>query len=146
MRSVLHRTALTALAAIAISACNDHLDPTEAAREAGRRSNVVSGSTTTPRISALTLSRNSAFIDGPGVSYTATLNNPGSSLSGVAIQGWMVQGAVTHAAGGTVVFCGSDAGVLPTGTCTVSPASRQAIAALPGPGLSCRGRQRSSWC
>jgi hypothetical protein len=116
MRSFSSRAALAALAAIALGACNDRVSPTEAA---GPRFAVV-GDSTTLGISALTLSRDSAFINGPAVPYTATLSNPGGTLSGVAIQGWIVQGSLRHGANGTLINCGSGSGVLPSGTCTVS--------------------------
>jgi hypothetical protein len=73
-----------------------------------------------PRISAVSLSSSTVVIGGAGAPYTATIDNPGASASGVVLQGWIVQGAVRHGAGGTSVFCGSGAGVVPTGTCPVS--------------------------
>ena len=73
-----------------------------------------------PLITAIALSRDSAFIDGRTTPFTATLENPGTSHSGMVIQGWMLQGTTLRAANGTVISCGSGQGVLPTGTCTVS--------------------------
>jgi hypothetical protein len=53
-------------------------------------------------------------------SYSTTLENNGSPLSDVSIQGWINQGSARRAAGGRVVVCGSESsGVLPTGTCVV---------------------------
>jgi hypothetical protein len=71
-----------------------------------------------PRISALSLSSATAVINGANVPLTVTLENPGPTSSDVSLQGWIVQGAVRHAAGGTITLCGSN-GVVPTGTCTM---------------------------
>jgi hypothetical protein len=74
-------------------------------------------------ISALNLSSDSLVLGGPLTSYKATLQNPDSTLSGVAIQGWIVQtgaNVARRAAGGVAVQCGSATGVLPTGTCTLA--------------------------
>jgi hypothetical protein len=74
-------------------------------------------------ISALTLSSTSLVVGGLGTSYSTTLQNPDSSLAGVAIQGWLVQSGANNArraAGGTAVQCGSGSGVLPNGACTLS--------------------------
>lgn len=114
-RSWTARVALVALVATAFSACNDGPALTAVAPRLD-----VAGSSTTPQISALTLSSDSVFIGGPAVPFTATLDNPGAMQSGVAIQGWIVQGTLRHGANGTVINCGSGSGVLPTGTCTVS--------------------------
>ena len=73
-----------------------------------------------PLITAITLSRDSAFIDGRTTPFTATLENPGTARSGMGIQGWILQGTTLRAANGTVISCGSGQGVLPTGTCTVA--------------------------
>lgn len=77
----------------------------------------------TQSISALNLSSDSIVLGGPFTSYKATLQNPDSTLSGVVIQGWIVQtgaNVARRAAGGVAVQCGSATGVLPTGTCTLS--------------------------
>jgi hypothetical protein len=74
-------------------------------------------------ISALTLSSSSLVVGGPLTSYSTTLQNPDSSLAGVAVQGWLVQSGANNArraAGGALVQCGSGSGVLPNGTCTLS--------------------------
>ena len=50
-----------------------------------------------PRLSALTLSSDTATIDGAFVPFTATIENTGPSLSGVLIQGVVLQGTVDAA-------------------------------------------------
>lgn len=60
------------------------------------------------------------LLEAPGAPFTATLQNVGSSVSGISIQGWISQGTTRHFAGGSLVSCGSSAGVLPNGTCTVA--------------------------
>ena len=72
-----------------------------------------------PSISSLTLVNTTLTIEGPGTSYTATLQNPGPPLQNLTLQGWIVQGESRYAAGGFVVLCGGFA-VLPTGTCEVT--------------------------
>jgi hypothetical protein len=52
--------------------------------------------------------------------YAATLRNPGATLSNVVLQGWLNQGAVRRAAGGTMVMCGAGVGILPTGMVNVT--------------------------
>lgn len=93
----------------------------------------------TPGITALALAPTTLAIDGPAASYTATLQNPANSLQGVLLQGYIVQGQSRRAAGGSLVTCGSNAGVLPPGTCTMTlPASASNTASgngtlVPGP-------------
>ena len=94
-----------------------------------------------PRIRALTLSSDTATIEGTATPYTVTIENTGPSLSGVFIQGVVVQGTVEQPAGGTVVICGSGNGVLPTafpsGVCTAGSdwgvSNRFSGAVVPGP-------------
>lgn len=74
----------------------------------------------TPGITSLTLASTTLPIDGPSISYTATLNNPANSLQGMTLQGVIVQGSTTRAAGGLSVNCGSATGVLPPGNCTIN--------------------------
>jgi len=71
-------------------------------------------------ITALTLANGSLPIGGVSGSYTATLGNDGAPISGVALQGYIVQGATRRAAGGVVVDCHVGAGVLPTYGCQMS--------------------------
>jgi hypothetical protein len=76
--------------------------------------------TATPGFTALTLVATTLAIDGPATNYTATIQNPASSMQGVLLQGWIVQGATKRAAGGTLVTCGSGVGVFPPGTCSMT--------------------------
>jgi hypothetical protein len=52
------------------------------------------------------------------------IQNPANSLQGVLLQGWIVQGTapnqIRHPSGGSLVTCGSNTGVLPPGTCTMT--------------------------
>jgi hypothetical protein len=75
--------------------------------------------TTTPFIASLTLSSSSVVLDGTPVNYTALLRNPSSSpQAGMFVQGYLIQGAVNKAAGGTNTTCAQPFGTLPTGDCT----------------------------
>jgi len=71
-------------------------------------------------ISSLTLASTTLVIDGASVGWTATLTNPGSAIHNVVLQGTIIQGTTNRAAGGTQIDCGGGAGVLPSGTCTIS--------------------------
>jgi hypothetical protein len=75
-------------------------------------------------VSAVTKSATSLVIGGPLALFTATLQNAVPSVSGVAIQSWLVQpfnnARRSAGANGAQVQCGSGAGILPTGTCTFS--------------------------
>jgi hypothetical protein len=73
----------------------------------------------TPGMS-VTLAPTTLLIDGAAATATAVIQNPANSLQGVLLQGWIVQGQTRRAAGGIVVSCGSNAGVLPPGTCTMN--------------------------
>jgi len=57
-------------------------------------------------------------IEGQSVAYTATLKNVGVSMSGLALQGTVVQGSAHRFAGGGALSCTSTPGVLPNGNCT----------------------------
>ena len=74
----------------------------------------------TPAITSLALTSTTLAIDGPGTTYTVTMNNPASSLQGVLIQGYMVQGATRRAAGGASLTCGGSVGVMTPGVCTMT--------------------------
>lgn len=52
--------------------------------------------------------------------YTATIYNPGGTLTGVVAQGYMTQWAARRAAGGTLVDCHAGPGVVPNGNCLVT--------------------------
>jgi hypothetical protein len=75
-------------------------------------------------ISALTATPTSLVVGGPLGTYNATLQNQSSvSASGAVLQGWVVQRGANPArepAGSIAVQCGSGAGVLPAGSCTMS--------------------------
>ncbi len=73
----------------------------------------------TPGIAALSPSSQTVFL-GSSITYTATLRNPGASLSNVVLQGWINQGTARRAAGGSMVMCGAGVGVLPNGSFNVS--------------------------
>lgn len=67
------------------------------------------------------LSSTSLVIGGPLVSYTATITNTtASTISTAVLQATVDQGSASRAAGGLQVTCGSGAGNLPPGTCTLS--------------------------
>lgn len=77
-------------------------------------------------VSAVTLSANTIALGGPSAPYSVTLQNVAPSvpeLSGVAVQGWLVQpgnNARRAAGGAAAVQCGSYVGTLPHGPCTFS--------------------------
>ena len=72
-----------------------------------------------PTITDVALQSTTLAIGGSNVPYTITIQNPGTALSGVLIQNYIVQGTANKAANGTVVTCPSSAqGTLPQGTCT----------------------------
>lgn len=72
----------------------------------------------------VTLSPTTITIGGAAATATAVIQNPANSLPGVLLQGWLIQGVapnqVRKATGGSLVTCGSNAGVLPPGTCTMT--------------------------
>jgi hypothetical protein len=74
----------------------------------------------TPGIASLTPTTTTIAI-GSAPSYAATLRNPGAPLSNVILQGWINQGTVRNAAGGTMVFItGQAVGALPSGMFNVA--------------------------
>jgi hypothetical protein len=81
---------------------------------------VALASNVPPSIAVLTAAPAFAFIGGAVTAYAATLTNPGASRSNMGLQGWVSQGLVRRAAGGSVVPAGAGAGVLPTGTFPLS--------------------------
>lgn len=72
-----------------------------------------------PVFTAFQPAQTTLAIEGAGVSYTATIQNPGGALSGIAVQMWVKQGSAWRAAGGASVNCGGALGELPNGTCNV---------------------------
>jgi len=80
---------------------------------------IVTGET----IASLTMASatsDTLLLEASGASFTTTLKNIGSSLSGVSVAGWINQGTTRRFAVGTLVSCGSTAGVLPNGSCVMS--------------------------
>ena len=72
-------------------------------------------------IDAVSISSTTLTIDGPLVSYTATVTNrTGSTLPVTVLLGYIDQGSASRAAGGLQVNCGAGVGELPPGTCAVS--------------------------
>ena len=73
-----------------------------------------------PTITGVTLGSSTISIDG-STTYDAALFNPGSTLTNVVLQGYILQGATNRAAGGANVNCsGTLDGILPSGGCTAS--------------------------
>ena len=72
-------------------------------------------------IVAVNLSASSLVIDGARVSYTVTVENKGTSVSDVALQGAIVQGSVSQPAGGFAASCPPNpTGVVPKGSCQMT--------------------------
>jgi hypothetical protein len=90
-------------------------------------------------IVAVNLSTSSLVIGGATVSYTVTVENKGSSVSGVTLQGAIVQGTANHPAGGFAANCPPNtSGVVPKGSCqmasTTSASNANGVGTLvPGP-------------
>ena len=93
--------------------------------------NLVSGTTMTVTVDPTTIR-----IDGSAATATAVIQNLASSVQGVLLQGYIVQGDPpnTWASGGTLVACGSNTGVLPPGTCTMTIPVSASSSAAGGPG------------
>jgi hypothetical protein len=72
----------------------------------------------------VTIAPTTVLIDGPASTATAIIQNPAKALQGVLVQGWIVQGAADNQTrrptGQSLVTCGSNAGILPAGTCTMT--------------------------
>jgi hypothetical protein len=80
---------------------------------------IVSGATITG-LSLAAATSDTLLLEDSSAPYTATLQNIGSSVSGISIEGFVTQGTARRFAGGTPVSCGGTSGVLPNGSCTVS--------------------------
>jgi hypothetical protein len=80
---------------------------------------IVSGATITG-LSLAAATSDTLLLEDSSAPYTATLQNIGSSVSGISIEGFVTQGTARRFAGGTPVSCGSGSGVLPSGACTVA--------------------------
>ena len=73
-----------------------------------------------PSITSVVLGSNTIAIEG-GTTYDATLFNPGSTRTGVVLQGYIIQGTTNRAAGGSIIACsGPFDGILPPGSCITS--------------------------
>jgi len=90
----------------------------------------------------VTIAPTAVLIDGAAATATAVIQNPANSLQGMLVQGWIVQGNAPNQTrrptGGSLVTCGSNAGVLPPGTCTMT-ISVSASNVGPGTGLFASG-------
>jgi hypothetical protein len=72
-------------------------------------------------IVAINLASSSLTIGGASVSSTVTIENKGSTVSDVSLQGAIVQGAVSHPAGGFAANCPPNAaGVVSKGSCQMT--------------------------
>lgn len=72
----------------------------------------------------VTIAPTTLLIDGAAATASAVIQNPANSLQGVLVQGWIVQGdasnQIRRAAGGSLVTCGSNVGLLTPGMCTMT--------------------------
>jgi hypothetical protein len=74
-----------------------------------------------PSITSLSVSPSTLVIDGPLATWTADFQNPGSALTGMTAQAYIVVGTDTVPANGVSVNCPSyPLGTLPSGSCTMS--------------------------
>jgi hypothetical protein len=119
-------------------ACHDHRVPT-APQPGADAAFAAAGNRV--KVKMFQLSSNTLRIDGPGVTATVSLGNPGTAIpSGVSIRADIVQGAVTRQAANVPTQClpGDDPGFLPNGNCemslgaTVSNASAGSGTLVPG--------------
>ena len=110
------------LVAVALGGCSDTTKLTEAARriDAGQASSHAKRTVSPVSIGALVLSSNSLTVGGAGVTLTATIENSGPTLSNVSATCTIEQKKTSHTACTTVSSFGGAAGVLPTGTSTIS--------------------------
>jgi hypothetical protein len=75
---------------------------------------------TATTITGVSLGSTTIAIEG-STTYDATLFNPGSTATGMVLQGYIIQGTTTKGAGGTITRCGGAFdGVVPPGSCTSS--------------------------
>ncbi|MEO6527562.1 MAG: hypothetical protein ABIP93_13110 [Gemmatimonadaceae bacterium] len=72
-----------------------------------------------PTITSFTPASTNIVLDAGFTPYTATIENPGATLSIISMQNWIRQGSARRAAGGTQVRCNGSTvgGELPAGTC-----------------------------
>lgn len=114
------------------------IDELNTVAESNETNNYVVGTLTVapagpPFIASVVLNPTTLVIGGPDATSTVTLQNPGSSVENITLQGSIVQGATTRSAGSAAAFCGSGTGILPNGTCTMTFGAL-AFNGLPGTG------------
>ena len=121
------RGAALALAVLTLSACGDHLDPAETSADLRAQNQLAGGGggDVLPSLTALTLSSTSLTINGPSVTYTATIGDP---ISGWTLRGDLFQGSTQFSLGTATIPCGP-----PAPTCTVSSTIRAPFNSVPGP-------------
>jgi hypothetical protein len=122
--SARQRWLVTAATIVAASGCTDNstslLAPTTASYAPGGNGGGGGGQ---KRLSivAVNLASSSLVIGGDRVSYTVTIENKGSTVSNVSLQGAIVQGSVSQPAGGFAASCvPSQPGVVPKGSCQMT--------------------------
>ena len=111
------------LVGVALSGCGETAKPTEAVQNfsaAQQGSSLNKKSLSLVSIGALTLTSSSLTVDGAGVVLTATIENPGPSLSNISATCTITQKKTFHTACPTFSTFGFEAGVLPTGTSTIT--------------------------
>jgi hypothetical protein len=109
--------ALLAAALAAGVSCRDGTAPHDRGR--GSLAAALFGLPSTPTIQSLRLDATKLALDAPPTPYEVTVRNPGALQAGILLQGEIVQGHATRAAGGFIASCPSPDGTLPTGTCTM---------------------------
>jgi hypothetical protein len=115
--------AATLVAAVACTDSSQLTPPTAASAAANPGGGGGGGGGGQRRLSivAINLSSSSLTIGGASVSYTVTIENKGSTVSDVSLQGAIVQGAVSHPAGGFAASCPpSPTGAVPKGSCQMT--------------------------
>jgi hypothetical protein len=80
----------------------------------------IRGGATITGLTLGAMTSDTLLLEGSSAPYVATVQNLGSSLSGISIQSFVTQGTARRFAGGTLITCGSSAGVLPSGSCTLA--------------------------
>jgi hypothetical protein len=112
-----------ALVAVALSGCGETTKPTEAAQSISAAQQGASHDkkpVSPVSIGALTLSSSALTVGGASVTLTATIENSGPSLSNISATCTIAQKKTFHTACTTISSFGGEAGVLPTGTSTIT--------------------------
>ena len=74
-----------------------------------------------PRIVSVTPASTDVVFGAAGTPYSAVIENPGPTRTGMSLQAWIRQGSAFLAAGGGPVSCdGGEFGEIPNGTCNAS--------------------------